>query len=56
MHSDYLKDRVTRNQRTRVFEEFFVNAGVKIDWTPSPAQQIDEAGRVVLSPRGRSVR
>lgn len=50
MHSDYLKDRVTRNQRNRVFEEFFVNAGVKIDWTPSPAQRIDEAGRVVLSP------
>lgn len=43
------KNRVTKKQRDRVYDEFFANAAVRVDWT-SAAQRIDEAGNVVLGP------
>ncbi len=49
MLQGYMKDRVTKKQQNRVFEEFFADAAVRVDWK-SPAQRIDEAGRVVLGP------
>lgn len=44
-----MKNRVTKKQRDRVYDEFFAGAAVRVDWT-SAAQSIDDEDRVVLGP------
>lgn len=46
---DPRKNRITKKQRDRVYDEFFADAAVRVDWT-SAAQSIDAEDRVVLGP------
>lgn len=46
---DYLKNYVTKKERTRVYDEFFADAAVRVDWDAA-AQSIDHEGNVVLGP------
>lgn len=43
------KNRVTKKQRDRVYDEFFAGAAVRVDWTRQ-AQSIDGEATVVLGP------
>lgn len=50
MLNSYARDRVTKKQKKRVFEEFFEDAAVQVSWDGPTSAQAIENGRVVVSP------